>query len=142
MRASLLLLGLLLAGAYACAPRPEPAEEPNGPLLASLQATTRAGGAHFVLQVTNTTDSVVELTFPSSQSFDFSVMQDGRTLWTWSADRSFAQMMRSERVAPGETLSYDAGWTPAAPVEGELTVVGRLTALEHPVQQSARFRLR
>lgn len=144
MRAWLPLVPLLLLG-LACAPPAEPEAGADGggaapPLLASMQATTEGGAVRFVLQVTNTTSAPIALEFPSGQSFDFVVLQGGREVWRWSADRMFTQALRSETLAPGATLTYEERWEPGA-VTGELTAVGRLTSTSHPLEQRTTFRV-
>lgn len=133
------LLGVLLV-CLACAPKgaPAPAAEP---LLASVQANTTGDSVHFVLQVTNTSTAPVELNFSSAQRFDFSVERDGRNVWTWSADRMFAQALGTETLAAGETRRYEATWRPGPGTSGEYVVTGTLTSSDHGVEQSTRFRL-
>lgn len=141
-------LVLLALVALACTPNPAPSEgaaEGDGeggtpPLLASVQATTEGEEARFVLQVTNTTTSPIELAFSSGQTHDFVVLRDGREVWRWSGDRMFTQALRTETLAPGATLSFEESWKPGE-VSGELTLVGRLTSTSHPVEQRTEFRL-
>lgn len=141
-------LAALLTLAYACTPQPAPgggaAESAGGggapPLLASLQATTVGDAVRFVLQVTNTTGSPIELRYPSGQSYDFAVLRDGREVWRWSSGMMFTQALRAETLAPGATLTFEERWTPGT-VSGELTVVGRLTSTNQPVEQRTGFRV-
>lgn len=128
--------------AAACAPTPEPGSNGEAPaLLPSLQASTDGGAVLFMLQVTNTAEEPIPLDFSSGQSYDFVVRDGEREVWRWSADQMFTQALRSEVVAPGETLTYEATWTPPAGLSGEFTVTGRLTARNRPVEQAARFRI-
>lgn len=145
-----LLAAVCVAGAAACAPaNPGERGAPAGdaaaaasPLLTSVQA--RAFGAdsvQFTLQVTNTTDSPVELSYPSGQSFDFIVSRGGREVWRWSQGMMFTQALRSETLAAGATETHAATWTPSAGARGEYTVVGLLTARNAGASRSATFRL-
>jgi hypothetical protein len=91
--------------------------------------------------VTNTTEGPLDLTFPTGQSFDFVVSDGGREIWRWSAEQMFTQAIRHEQLGPGETQRHEATWEPPPGVEGELLVRGVLTASDHAVEQSARFRI-
>lgn len=134
---------LALALAPACAPKETAMEGGNdgGPLLSSVQATAAGDSVSFLLQVTNTSSSPVELQYGSGQSFDFVVTRDGQEVWRWSADRMFTQALRTEVLAPGETVSHRATWSPPASLRGEFMVTGVLPAQGRRVEQSARFRL-
>lgn len=141
-----LLVNLLLAaaavGTSACAPyRAVPQHLPPGSLVSSLNVETARDSVRFVYQVTNAAGAPVALTFPSGQSFDLVVEGGGRELWLWSADRMFTQAVRTETLAPGETRTYTAAWSPPAGVSGELAARAFLTAREHRAEQPASFRL-
>lgn len=140
MRIAVLMMTLLIAG---CAPRPGAGGDGEMPeLLPSVQVTTGDDTVELVLQVTNTTGSAVDLTFTSGQSFDFVVMDaQGAEVWRWSGDRMFTQAIREEVVAPGETLTYGAAWTPPPGTSGEFTALGILTAQDREVRQSTNFRI-
>ncbi len=137
----------------ACAPQ-EPAPEPPAtarqpmnehstaaPLVSSLQVETLEDSVRFTYMVTNTSGSPIELTFPTGQSFDFVVLDNGREVWRWSEDMMFTQAIRSETLRPDETRTYHAVWTPARSVRGNYTVRGFLTAQEHRAEQQAEVQL-
>ena len=45
----------------------------------------------------------VTLTFPSGQRYDLRIWNDrGQIVYTWSADKLFAQVLTTEKVGPGE----------------------------------------
>ncbi len=147
------LAGVLLALLAACPPR-EPAPEPPVtaqppmdepspavPLVSSLQVETIEDSVRFTFMATNASDAPLELTFPTGQSFDFVVMENGRELWRWSEDRMFTQAIRTETLAPGETRTYHAVWQPPPGVSGRVTVRGFLTAQEHRAEQEAEVQL-
>lgn len=137
-----LSLLLALTGIAACAVSvPASGGGSSGPLVSSLQVETRPDSVRFVLQVTNTGPSPVTLEFPNGQSFDFVVTRDGREAWRWSADRMFTQALRSETLAPGETRTYDAAWSPPAGTAGDFVARGFLTARDHRAEQQTQFRL-
>jgi hypothetical protein len=110
-------------------------------LVWSLQVERFADSVQFHLSVTNTSAEPLELTFPTGQSFDFAVMQNGREVWRWSADQMFTQAIRTEQLQPGQTQSYRATWVPPPGLSGEFTVRGTLTAQEHRVEQETQVRL-
>ena len=79
------------------------------------------------LTLRNRTDVPLVLNFPSGQTYDVAVRdEDGNGVWTWSADRTFVQILRTEQVS-GERL-----WVVTLPalkpgrysVEGWLTTTG------------------
>ncbi len=129
-------VALSVGGCAAVQPAMEPYE---GPLLPSLQVYTAGEEVTFVLQVTNTTDSPLEVTFGSGQSFDFRVASDRGEVWRWSADQAFTQALRMERLEPGESRRYEAVWRPARGETGEFVATGVLTSSDHRVEQSTRI---
>lgn len=135
---------LLAAGVItACAPRAgAPGAEP-GPaaLLASLQAYTAGDTVTLVLQVTNTTDTPIEIGFNSGQSYDFTIERDGRELWRWSADHAFTQALRTEVLDAGATLRYEEFWPNPDRLRGEFSATGTLTSRDHPLSQTIEFDL-
>lgn len=137
-RPAVLLAVFLLA---ACTPMMTGTPDPHPELAASLQVTPAEGTVAFALQVTNASDTPVELVFPTGQSFDFLVLRDGQEVWRWSLDRMFTQAIREETLPPGETLHYRAEWDARAARPGEYRAVGRLTSTSHPVEQSSTFTL-
>jgi hypothetical protein len=150
MRSALAFAALTLLAACTpppSAPAPAAGSEGGGaaagePLVTTLSVEPTADSVRFLLQVTNATQGPLTLEFRSGQSFDFSVSDGGRTLWSWSADMMFTQALRSETLAPGETRSFDAAWRPAPELRGHaLTATGRLTSSNHPVERTQAFRL-
>ncbi|MFL5538719.1 MAG: BsuPI-related putative proteinase inhibitor [Longimicrobiaceae bacterium] len=151
MRSALAFAALTLLAACTPPPASAPASaagsEGGGaaagdPLATTLSVEPTADSVRFLLQVTNATQGPLTLEFRSGQSFDFSVSDGGRTLWSWSADMMFTQALRSETLAAGETRSFDAAWRPPAELRGRtLTATGRLTSSNHPVMRTQAFRL-
>lgn len=147
MRRSLrtpLLALLVVMGA--CRPASEPASPApavyRGPLVASLNLDPAGDSVRMVLQVTNPTAGPVRLSFSSGMSHDFIVREGAREVWRWSADRSFVQSLVAISLGAGETRSYTEVWRPAAALRGRrLTVVGRLTSSDHPIEQSSPLTL-
>jgi len=55
------------------------------------------------LALRSTQPEPIALYFPSGQSFDLQIFNDkGETVYTWSADKLFAAIVRDERFGPGE----------------------------------------
>jgi hypothetical protein len=136
-------------------PRPEaePSKSADGPVTArdsasltavlaeSIQVQVARDSVLFVLHVTNPTAEAIQLDFSSAQRFDFEVRRaDGTEVWRWSADRTFAQVVGKERVAPGETLRYEAVWRPGAST-GSFTVIGQVVTLPRVLEQRADFEI-
>lgn len=120
----------------------DPAREGAGDELAS-SLTVLVGGAVVELEyrVTNRTGTVMELEFPSSQRYDFVIRTPGgETVWSWSANRSFLQVLGEERLEPGETLEYSATWDPGGR-SGVYEAVGYLTTRERRAERTSRFEL-
>lgn len=135
-----LLLGLLFVGACVGTNGEPPASGEAGPegLAASVEANVRGDSVLLKLHVTNTSDSSVPFTFPSSQRYDFQVRDEGgEILWTWSATRSFAQVVTEAELAPSETWEFEATWNPGGP--GRYQATGWLTEGEGTVRQSTSF---
>jgi hypothetical protein len=109
------------------------------------QATSliaRVGGRDLVvvLSITNAGGEAVTLDFNSGQRFDVSVSDvDGQEVWSWSEGRSFIQALGSETLAPGATLSYEAGWPGPAP--GNYRVAGWVTASNRDIRQEVDVRV-
>jgi hypothetical protein len=140
-------LALTCASALcACQPTNEAAPAPHtpgrGPLVSSLQVEAMGDSARLVLQVTNAAAGPITLTFPSGQTYDFEVRDAGRSVWTWSADRSFMQAVRMVTLAPGETRTHAEVWHASPALHGRtLTAVARLTSSDQAMEQTAEFRL-
>jgi hypothetical protein len=144
------------AAAGGCAPRDQAVPADNGAtrevpameeqaatdqLQADLSAEPEAGGARFVLTVRNRANEPVEVTFPTGQAYDFEVRQAGQSVWRWSDERMFTQAIRTERLSPGESWTFEERWQADPGMSGEFEVVGRLASSDRPLEQVARFRL-
>ncbi|HEX6693668.1 MAG TPA: BsuPI-related putative proteinase inhibitor [Longimicrobiales bacterium] len=107
-------------------------------LAASLDARVRGDSVVFTLHLSNPTSGPVRLSFTSGQRYDFMVSSlTGEVLWTWSADRSFIQSLDSLTLRAGETLNFDAAWSPSRP--GEYAVTGIVTSSDKRVELRTVF---
>ncbi|MCS7173905.1 MAG: BsuPI-related putative proteinase inhibitor [Armatimonadetes bacterium] len=65
-----------------------------------------------VLQVRNRGFRAMTFTFGTSQRYDFRVLRlDGTTIWQWSHDRMFAQVVGSLVLQPGSEIRFEETWT-------------------------------
>ena len=149
--------------AYACGTRTHPfsmataAAATNGgglttdavshraPDPASLESTTDVSvsgeDVHFVMHVTNNTAKKLELTFPSGQTHDITVVDAaGTEVWRWSTGQMFTQALRNQPLDPRGALSYSVHWRrPRA--HGPLTAIATLTSSNYPLESRAGFAL-
>ncbi|MDB4899120.1 MAG: hypothetical protein JWN53_928 [Gemmatimonadetes bacterium] len=93
----------------------------------------------FTFTVTNRDTVAHVLHFNSSQEYDFVVssLTAGAPLWTWSANRAFAQLVGSRTLAVGESRVYQEQWTPTA--QGLLFATAKLTSSSDPLVVSTTF---
>ena len=149
---SRLIIALLTAGgiAFACGPRQSeseaasapaaPVRRPaNGPALATTLELSVAEGIDLRLHVTNTSGRKIEMTFPTSQTHDFYILDaTGREVWRWSEGRMFTQGVQKRLVNGGATLSFADRWV--GPLSaGTYTAVGVLLSSSHPTEQRVEF---
>jgi hypothetical protein len=152
---SRLSIWLLCAGAVAlaCGPRARDAASRDssaaatasragdGTVIASSLDVSVGTDVRLTLHVTNSSDSTVELRFPSGQTHDFAVVDStGREVWRWSADRMFTQALQTRTLAAGHSLTYEERWSPGS-ITGALTAVGRLASVNLPVEKRVEFTL-
>ncbi|TCP55970.1 intracellular proteinase inhibitor BsuPI [Tumebacillus sp. BK434] len=51
-----------------------------------------------------------EYRFYTAQRFDVTAERDGQTLWQWSHDRLFAQVLTTLVIQPGDSRVFKADW--------------------------------
>ncbi len=108
--------------------------------LASSLAVRVGPTVAFELRVANATDKEVELTFPSGQTHDITVVDaSGAVVWQWSADRFFTQSLQNRSISPRDTTTFDGEWTPPAGVHGPLTAVATMTDEGRQAEARASF---
>lgn len=128
-----------------CAPRPEPLMDagPGSPpeLGSSLNVRVMEDTVVLEIHITNVASSPITLEFPSSQRYDFAVSTaEGESVWRWSAARSFAQVLGSEELQPGESRRYSETWVGSG--EGrDYVATGWVVSTSYPVELRTAFRL-
>jgi hypothetical protein len=79
-----------------------------------MTVTTRPQGLEaltFLIELTNEGSSPVTLQFGSTQIYDIEVSTSaGATVWNWSHDKAFAQVLCSLDLNPGQSQSYQGQW--------------------------------
>jgi len=118
------------------------------PLVPSL-AVTVDDGVTFVFTVENTGQESVELTFRNGMTADVAVFADtagddpdalpgdDAPVWRWSDGRMFTQALRTETLAPGESLTEELVWPD--PSAGTYTAEATLEASEAEIGERATF---
>lgn len=112
-----------------------------GMLAATLDVETDGDTARFGLTVANEGDDPVSLTFSDGQRADFVVRdaEAGTERWRWSDGRMFPQMLGSEELAPGESVTYDAEWD--TPEGGSFVCRGELVDNANSASAETSFSL-
>jgi hypothetical protein len=102
-------------------------------LVTDVPPELPAGEVELTFEAVNVSDEPVTLTFPSGQEGDAQLIDaDGEIAYTWSASRSFIQMIQERPMGPGERLTVvldaDLSGVPA----GAYTLELSLTVQEPP----------
>lgn len=80
-------------------------------LEASLTATVDGGDVQFTFAVENAGDEERSLTFSDGQRFDVTVTDGDEEVWRWAEGMMFTQALGTERLGPGESVTYEAAWS-------------------------------
>jgi hypothetical protein len=109
-------------------------------LGSTLNVRVQGDSVRLTLHITNVTSGPIALEFSSGQRYDFAVSEPGgRSVWRWSADRSFMQMMSADTLRPGESRQYTETWH-GTQGDAEYVATGWLTSLNYPVELRTVFR--
>lgn len=106
-------------------------------LSGTLDATVEADRVSFSFSVENAGDEPVTLSFRTSQTAEFVVLDGEDERWRWSDDKMFAQMLGSEDLGSGESVVYDGEWP--KPESGTYTAIASLEAEDHDCEARTRF---
>ena len=80
------------------------------------------------LELENSSDQALVLNFSTGQRYDFAILQSpADTVWSWSEERMFMQMLGQETVGPNQVLVYHEQVSPELSA-GTYTVTGRIVA--------------
>jgi hypothetical protein len=97
---------------------------------------------HFALDVTNPGKKHLELNFPNSQEYEFSVLDTaGKEVFRWSATKMFTQSRQNRLLDGGDTMHIEED-APAQLPHGSYVAVGTLRSTNFPVQERVAFELR
>jgi hypothetical protein len=105
--------------------------------LTTDKSVYRAGEPiELTLTVTNDSPRDAALQFASSQRYDFQIVDGDHAIqWTWSADRTFLQVLGSEALRAGQRIEYrEQADAPSRP--GRYVVTGTITSLRRALQAS------
>ncbi|KKK33634.1 hypothetical protein WQ57_23770 [Mesobacillus campisalis] len=137
----LFLLGILLVGCgtRGKVPANEPAEETSGKgsggiVAGEIEASlTEQDTFLFEYEVKNQTEKEVTLEFTSSQRFDYSVStKDGKELFLFSSVASFLQVLGTETIKQGESLTYEIDLTDLNLEKGQYLLSAWMTPQDGP----------
>lgn len=106
-------------------------------MLESSLEVTVGDDVRFGLVVVNAGDTLIGLTFRDACRADFAVMDGEGTVWRYSDDRSFAQVLSTADLQPGETARFEAVWMDPRP--GEYTAESTLRVRERDVVARTPF---
>jgi len=95
-----------------------------------LRSHLQDGALAFDLRVENRGDEPVDLSFPTGQRVRVALSpadadDDADPIWRSDAEKMFAQVLGTETIEPGETLTFAAAWDDPEP--GEYRAVGEVT---------------
>ena len=110
----------------------------------STDSTTYAEGTpiRLALEIQNRGSEPIILQFSTAQRFDFEMRDsDGNTIWRWSDEMGFAQVLGTEILQPGESLHYEAEFSGALNSD-TYEVVGILTTSSGGLTGRASFVIR
>lgn len=116
-------------------------------LEGTLDATADAERVDFRFTVTNTGDDAIDLEFSDACRAEFVVFdaedhaassnEPEREVWRYTDGRAFAQVLGSERLAPGEATTYEAAWPDPQP--GRFSAIARLRARNRDCEARTRI---
>ena len=111
---------------------------PSNELPATLSAKVN-GDVTLTFTVKNPSSSAVKIVYPTTQKYDFAVIDSttGKSVWSWAANRDFATVITEETVPAGGSLTVVEKWTP--PKAGRYLAHGWLTSTSHRSQAYASF---
>lgn len=121
---------------------PTAAEAPLRLILETdREVYARGDPVTLTLTLTNRGDEPVILEFADAQRYDLRILSAaGDTLWRWSEDVAFAQVLGEERLAPGESREWRERHDGRLP-PGEYRARGIVPATGRPLEAGTSFRV-
>ena len=110
-------------------------------LECTLDVAPTAGRVGFAFTVENDGSDPVDLKFSSAQTHDVAVFSGGEEVWRWSDGQMFAQMMQSETLDAGASVTYEAAWEGDGQEPGEYEAVAELATRNVDCEAREQFRL-
>ena len=115
-------------------------------MLENVEVEARTGRSQYragdevevSVTVNNKGPGPVELTFASSQRYDFLLLEDGEEVWRWSRDKMFAMVLGHLLLEPGEGQTYTETWRLGGVPRGEYELVGVVTC-QPPLRATCTF---
>lgn len=107
------------------------------PIDCSLDVSTSGGAVTFAFRVENTGSDPHELNFSSARTHEVTVLEDGTEVWRFSEGQMFAQMLQSEELPAGDSVTYDATWENPDP--GDYEAVAELATRGDGCEARASF---
>ena len=97
---------------------------------------------HFDFDVTNPGKKSLELSFPSGQEYEFTVVDSrGKEVVRWSAQKMFTQSSQNHLLDGGDTMHIEED-APANLPRGTYQAVATLRSSNFPVQERIAFEMR
>lgn len=108
-------------------------------LQGDVEAVVEDERVRFVFDVTNDGEDAEELTFRDAGKADFVVERADASEehWRWSEGRMFAQVIETERLAPGESSRYEGEWR--SPDTGTYVARATLRAHDRDLEATCEF---
>jgi len=107
---------------------PAPHDRTGMDLEGRLEADAGDDRVEFEFTVRNAGDDAVELQFSDSQRAELVAGDGDDVVWRFSDGRAFAQMLSTERLAPGDQFEFECVWEHPPP--GTFDVEAALTATD------------
>jgi len=124
---SLLIIVSVLNASSSTVMQAAPVDVHGLKLQARLTRSSYSIGEDLILGLSlqNTQTTPITMVFPSSQRFDFSVLnREGKELYRWSRDKAFLTVISEVTLSPGESIDEELSWKIQDVPPGEYTVTG------------------
>lgn len=135
----LALIGSLGTGLLLAASPPAPSADIKVTVRTDKPVYASTDPIVMSLTVTNTSADSVELSFRSSQRYDFEILDEqGHTVWSWSKGRVFTLALGRMVLPGGASHTYTQRVNHPLST-GRYKLVGSLVLPDHPLRATGRF---